>query len=226
MARITTTTEWLRHDFTEAERLQMGADLADAHNRLASIEEEESVVKAKFKERKVTIEQKVGTLSRELGIGYTMQNIQCRLEYDKPNPYEVSIIREDTGELVRVRPMTADERQTEIKFDEPVAVNPEQAEEVAVESAENIADFFTKPSDDVPEDESEEDTHADEIADAENNHGQDESEPENFDAERKEACSPEHDAEFETAKKVAPAARRGRRPKGFAGPTNPSAAEL
>ncbi|SRR5579885_540102 len=219
MARITTTTEWLRHDFTEAERLQMGADLADAHNRLASIEEEESVVKAKFKERKVTIEQKVGTLSRELGIGYTMQNIQCRLEYDKPNPYEVSIIREDTGELVRVRPMTADERQTEIKFDEPVAVNPEQAEEVALESAENIADFFAKPSDDAPEDELTEDELEEDTP------GHDESEPENFDAERKEACSPEHDAEFETAKKVAPAARRGRRPKGFAGPTNPSAAE-
>lgn len=111
MKRIEKSTEYVRHVFTEAERLAMGSDLAESYNQLTAIEDEEAVVKAKFKERRTTVEQKVGSLSRDLGTGWTMQNAVCRLEYDKPNVNEVSYVRIDTGEVIKTRPFTQSEMQ-------------------------------------------------------------------------------------------------------------------
>jgi hypothetical protein len=145
--RIEKSTEYLRHVFTEAERLQMGTQLAEAHNALSSIDEEETVVKAKFKERRATIEQSVGSLSRDLAAGWTMQNIECRLEYDKPNPFEVSYVRSDTNEVVKTRAMSEQERQLDLPLEEPAT---EAAVEASVaKSAEAVDDFFgetTKPN--------------------------------------------------------------------------------
>jgi len=135
------STEYLRHNFTADERLKMGDELAANHNRLADIETEEAVVKAQFKERKAQVEQSVSKLSRELGNGFVMQNVDCRLEWDKPNVNEVSYVRIDTGEVVKTRPFTAQEMQDALPLTasdgtiEIVAVAPEQ-------SAENITEFF------------------------------------------------------------------------------------
>jgi hypothetical protein len=137
--RIEKSTEYMRHVFTEAERLQMGTQLAEAHNTLSSIDEEEAVVKAKFKERKATIEQSVGSLSRDLATGWTMQNVECRLVWDSPNPFEVSYVRNDTNEVVKVRPMTEQERQLDLPLQEPAT---EAAVEESVEKSQAAADGF------------------------------------------------------------------------------------
>jgi len=146
--RVTKSTEYVRHVFTDAEKLQMGADLAASHNRLTSIDEEEQVVKSKFKERKSTVEQSIGSLSRDLGIGWTMQNVDCRLDYDSPNVGEVSYIRLDNSEVVKVRAMTSEERQMDLPLDGAVVVVPPE------QSAENIKGFF-KPNEEVTPEEAE-----------------------------------------------------------------------
>jgi hypothetical protein len=117
MSRHERETLFLRHNFTEAERLAMGADLAAAHNRKAAIDEEEAVVKSQFKERRASVEQSIGALSRNLANLFEMRNVPCRLEWDKPNPNEVSYIREDNGELVKSRPFEEHERQQELQLD-------------------------------------------------------------------------------------------------------------
>ena len=43
--------------------------------------------------------------------------VECLVEFHKPNIGEKTIVRLDTGEQVRVEPMTEDERQEEIEFD-------------------------------------------------------------------------------------------------------------
>lgn len=150
-SRITKSTEYVKHVFTESERLQMGSDLAASYTRLGAIEEEEQVVKAKFKERKTTIEQSIGSLSRDLGTGWTMNNVECRLEWDSPNHFEVSYIRIDTGETVKVRAMTSDERQMDLPLaGDVVVVLPAQVEESIQASADNIEAFFEKPAEELP----------------------------------------------------------------------------
>jgi hypothetical protein len=148
-------TLFLRRDFTPAERLEMGASLAQAHNRLAAIDDEEKSMKATIKEKKTGVELTIGSLSRKLNDGYEMENQICTLTYDEPNVGEVTY-RNPAGVIVKTRAMTIDERQEQLPFDEagngPVVVVP------AEQSAANIEEFFDKgpelsaePVDDNPE---------------------------------------------------------------------------
>ncbi len=153
--RIAKETLFLRHTFSEAERLKMGDELAAAYNRQADIDNEENVVKSQFKERRATIEQKISSLSRNLSNGFEMSNVECRLEWDSPNPFEVSYVRNDTNEVVRTRPMTEQERQLDLPLQEPTT---EAAVEASVEKSQNAADDFFGTSEEES-DEAEEEAH-------------------------------------------------------------------
>jgi len=146
MARIQKSTEYVRHTYTPEECLKMGQDLAGAHNRLAAIDDEEAVVKSKFKERKATVEQSINSLSRDLSNGWTMQNVECKLSYGEPNPLEVTYRRIDTSEVVKVRAMNSDEMQEELPLTdregEVVVIPPAEAEANTEKSAEAIGEFF------------------------------------------------------------------------------------
>lgn len=130
---------YLKYTFSSEERLRMGDELASAHNRIESIETEEAVVKAQFKERKASVEQSVTSLSRNLSTGFEMRNIEVRLDWDTPNVNEVQYVRTDTGEVVKTRPFTEAERQQDLPLE-------------ADQSQENIAEFFQAPLvNEVPE---------------------------------------------------------------------------
>lgn len=180
MARILKSTEYLRHDFTQPELLELGGQLAEAYQSLDQIENEEAAIKAQIKERKSGVQLKIGTLSRNISARFDMQNVECRWDYGKPNAGEVSCFRIDTGAFVKARAMTGQERQEEIKFDEPVAANPQKPEETQAA----VEEFFDP--DKFPEGyiidaefvDPEVDTHQEEIDDAANDHGQAVPEPE------------------------------------------------
>lgn len=127
--RIEKEVLYLRHNFTPEERLKMGDDLAAAYNRQESIDNEEAVFKAQFKERRATIDQAVTSLSRSLANQFEMRNIECRLEWDQPNVNEVQYVRVDTGEVVKTRPFTESERQQDLPLDQD-------------QSEQNVAEFF------------------------------------------------------------------------------------
>lgn len=127
--RIEKEVLYLRHNFTPEERLKMGDDLAAAYNRQESIDNEEAVFKAQFKERRATIDQAVTSLSRSLANQFEMRNIECRLEWDHPNVNEVQYVRVDTGEIVKTRPFTESERQQDLPLDQD-------------KSEQNVAEFF------------------------------------------------------------------------------------
>lgn len=134
--RPTSIKECLRVDFTSEERLKMGAELAESHDRFEAIDAEEAVVKARFKDRRTTIQQRIGELSRNLRTGFTMQDVECTVKYDDPNPNEVSYYRNDNGTLVRTRPFSATERQQELPLSDAAA------ETSVLKSAEAAAEFF------------------------------------------------------------------------------------
>lgn len=158
--RPTKSTEYIRHTFTSDERLKMGDELAQAHNRMAEIEDEEQVIKSQIKERKAQVEQTVSKLSRELANGFTMQNVECRLDWDSPNPNEVSYVRTDTGEVVKTRPFTEAERQQDLPLDDKGTI---AIEAIAPDkSAENVATFFGTEDEESDEEDSEDDEETDE----------------------------------------------------------------
>jgi hypothetical protein len=131
--RLTKETLYIRHDFTDAERLEMGSALAQAHNRMADIEDEEQVMKSQIKERKSGVELTINSLSRNLANGFTMENIVCDIKYDQPNVGEVTYL-DPEGRVVKTRPMTLAERQMDLPLDEqPIPAD---------KSAENIDEFF------------------------------------------------------------------------------------
>ena len=140
--RITKESLFLRREFTADERLEMGRDLAQAHNRIAAIADEETSMKAVIKEKKAGVELTIGSLSRKMNDGYEMETVYCELVYDTPNVGEVTYLRPG-GAIAKVRAMTVAERQEVLPFDKdgagPVLVVP------AEQSAANIEEFFEKP---------------------------------------------------------------------------------
>lgn len=130
--RPTEATETLRCNFTDAEKMKLGTDLAEAHNDLEALDEEEATIKAAMKNKRSLKIATVGTLARSLSAGFTMRPVKCRLVYDDPNPNEVSTYRNDTDELVKTRPFSEKERQADLPLETAAA---EQSEA-------NIAEFF------------------------------------------------------------------------------------
>lgn len=137
ITRITKETLYVRREFTTEQRLTMGSELAQAHNRMADIEDEEAVMKSQIKERKSGVELTINSLSRNLANGFTMENVLCALTYDVPNVNEVTYTDSD-GAVVKVRPMTVAEQQMELPLEQPIVVVPPE------KSADNIAEFFGK----------------------------------------------------------------------------------
>lgn len=221
MARILKTTEYIRHTYTPEECLRMGQDLAGAHNRLAAIDDEEAVVKSKFKERKATVEQSINSLSRDLSNGWTMQNVECKLAYGEPNPLEVTYRRIDTNEVVKVRAMNSDEMQEELPLTD------REAEKNIEKLAEAIAGFFDSQA--APGDPTAENAALPSAADldaiAEEATVAQETAPpaagelwDGVPVAPTPADAPQAESAPATAKE-----KTTRKPKGFDGPTNPTA---
>jgi hypothetical protein len=215
-ARVTSETLFLKYEFSKEERLEMGANLAQAHNRMEDIEAEESVMKAQIRDRKAGVEQTIGTLSRNLGNGYEMRNIQCATVYDDPHVGEVSFYRKDTGELAKTRRMTESEMQMDLPLaGEYVVVPPEK-------SSENIANFFDAPAIVKAAADGEEPAqeNADDLQEGEEYDPFTDPDP----AASKDAIKAEHDAAFEGEPPATEPKKRGRpaKPRGFDGPTNSS----
>ncbi len=113
--------KWLRCDFTEPEMLDMGKRLARANERLDALAREKEEVVSAIKARASKIESEVSDLSQNLNKGYEYRDIECTVEYHKPENGKKTVTRLDTGELVEVTPMDAHEMQEQL---------PLQAEEV------------------------------------------------------------------------------------------------
>jgi hypothetical protein len=150
MARITHSTEYVRHNFSKDELISFAQELAAAHAEEEQINAEEDVIKTQFKNRRAQQVQRMGMLYGHIQLGFDMRNVRCRLDWDVPNIGEITYVREDSGEAIKVRPMTEQERQQELDWKEqepaaPVELTDAAAEAVTAASEVNAADFFKGP---------------------------------------------------------------------------------
>lgn len=107
--------EFLKHDFTQDEILEKGTELARINAEKNGIENEKKAVTSSFKAKIDAKDAEIQELSNHINNGFEHRYVQCRVQYNDPNTGYKTIVRLDTGEIVRKESMTAEELQ--LKFE-------------------------------------------------------------------------------------------------------------
>lgn len=112
--------------FAGTELRDMGRRLAGMTSKVRQMEEDKKAEAAEFTATIRRLEQEIGELSYKIEQGCEERPTDCRVHFDYGTGI-VAYFREDTGELVTSRPMTAEERQTSLPVgpDEPEPIEPE-----------------------------------------------------------------------------------------------------
>lgn len=107
----------LRCDLTEKEKAELAATMAEDQAKLESLEDEKKAVASDYKSR---IEQTQGTIRRNSATyrqGWELRETECSEIHDYERA-EFRIVRLDTGEFVKCRPMTQDELTLSLPLEE------------------------------------------------------------------------------------------------------------
>lgn len=99
---------------TDAERIAKGEALARSAFEMTALEDAKAAAGRDFTNRIKNLKTEQGKLADEVKTGTEMRDIEC---VEKPDwrQHIVTVVRCDTGEVVRTRPMTPSERQ--LRFD-------------------------------------------------------------------------------------------------------------
>ena len=106
------TTEYLTLpvELTPDEVRAKGVELAARVDEMYAIDVERKEAAAAIRERRADVEAQVIELKGEVRSGREYREVECRLEPDFQAGV-MQIVRVDTGEFVRSRPLSPDERQ-------------------------------------------------------------------------------------------------------------------
>lgn len=138
-----TIKRYLRHDFTDADRLGISKDLAEANLQKARIEDEKKSVNSDFKSRIDRIDADINKLAQALASDFEMRNVECHVYYNKPNKGLKTIINAETSEVVSVEKMSPEEAQ--MTFDET-----EKADSPDIEGENPNAPALPEPDGEEP----------------------------------------------------------------------------
>jgi len=110
--------EHLKCVLTEEEIKEAGASLARKYSEITDLEEQKKSVVSDFKAQIDSATAMASVLARRIQNGYEYRNVDCEEQYDF-NEKEIRVVRLDTGEIFKSRPMTPDELQTNF-LQEPI----------------------------------------------------------------------------------------------------------
>ena len=105
--------EYLKCHLTEKEKTELSAKIAKAISDRASAEAKLKEVSASIKAQIAQLDAEISEKALQINNGYEYRNVECRMDKDY-RLGSVTITRLDTGEVIRERPMTAEERQMEL----------------------------------------------------------------------------------------------------------------
>ncbi len=108
------TVRNLRVIYTDAERLELGKQLAGAHQDLAQTNNDLDSVKQDFKARITAHEAKIGDLSNKVATGHRVEQVKCLWNFDEPKKGQKTLSRVDTFDVVEVVDMTEADKQGEL----------------------------------------------------------------------------------------------------------------
>ncbi len=105
--------EYLKCLLTEKEKTELSAKIAKAISDRACAEAKLKEVSASIKAQIAQLDAEISEKALQINNGYEYRNVECRMDKDY-RLGSVTITRLDTGEVIRERPMTAEERQMEL----------------------------------------------------------------------------------------------------------------
>lgn len=131
---VTHHQEQLKVALTDTEQLEIARGQAQKMADLDDLNRQLDRAKADYKSAITRVETEIADAARKLRDRWELRMVSCMTALDCPDNGVASIFREDTGELVRSRPMV----QSELQRDLPLAEGqPETSQiEVKVETPE------------------------------------------------------------------------------------------
>lgn len=107
----------LRCDLTEEEKRELAEQMAEDQAKLKSLEDEKKAVASDYKSRIEQVQGSININSSTYLQGWEMRETSCSevMDYTKA---EVSIVRLDTGEVIKRRGMTQDELTLSLPIEE------------------------------------------------------------------------------------------------------------
>lgn len=109
------TTEFLKCILTEEEKRERAEKMALLVSQINDSEAQLKSVQTQIKSEIAKCEADMATCSEQYRSGYEMRRVECEEEHDFIER-TVTLIRQDTGEIVKTRVMTPEERQEEMQF--------------------------------------------------------------------------------------------------------------
>ena len=129
--RISPAIEFLPVRYTDAERQALGEQLARATMAQTELEEQKKARDAEYKDDLEKLKLSTRSLCRRLTQGHEFRNVDCEWILEDPTPHEKTLVRKDTGEIIRVVPMQGHDFQDELPIPAP-APSPPAGEEPLV----------------------------------------------------------------------------------------------
>ena len=143
---MTSHSEHLEVKFTDAEKLEMGRDVARLNQEKRRLDQKLGEIKKQLTGEIAAKETEINRLMDLLSNGYEYRQVECRIDLDTPKQGQASVIRLDTEEVVRVRRMNDEELQIQLPLEEA----PPEAEPEAEPEPEPVAEVVVEPEPIVP----------------------------------------------------------------------------
>ena len=112
-----TLSESIKHSYTVRELAEIAEKMGAAASRVFRIESEKGEQASHYMALLKEAHRAHAELVEKFNLRYEMRDVECRVEYDKPEPGYKSIVRTDDGEVVRELKMTDAEKQRAFVFD-------------------------------------------------------------------------------------------------------------
>lgn len=110
------TTRFLRVNYTDAERLEIGKKLGDELAELRSVNSDFDAIKSSFKSKISACESKIEDLSQKVSTGYRVEEVKCHWLLGISPATLKFLIRDDTSDTVETVEMTAADKQATLEL--------------------------------------------------------------------------------------------------------------
>lgn len=104
----TSVKRLLRYDFTATEVTELSTELANKVQEQANVERVKKASVSSYGSQLAAIKSDIGTLSDKVASGYEIREVNCDVQYHKPEQGKKTLTRSDTGQKI-VEKMTDEE---------------------------------------------------------------------------------------------------------------------
>jgi hypothetical protein len=116
MQREEKVTEYLKYTFTDEELLALSKTMAKKNQDLGEVEDDKKRITADFSAKIQSFESEISALARKVYSGYEHRNVECKVLFHTPDIGMKTVVRTDSGEVVREEAMSTSERQEILPF--------------------------------------------------------------------------------------------------------------